>query len=113
MTPKVNLNATANEILTFKTAAGFLKAGTLFEVFISSDFSGDPTTSTWSPLSATIATAPASGYSSFTSSGNVSLNSFSGDIVIGFKYTGADPSGTTSDLTTTYEVDNVLIKGTP
>ncbi|MFN8238177.1 MAG: DUF5689 domain-containing protein [Chitinophagales bacterium] len=112
VTPKVNLNSTTNEILTFKTAAGFLKAGTLFEVFISNDFSGDPTTATWTPLSATIATAPASGYSSFTSSGNVSLSSFSGDVVIGFKYTGADPSGTASDLTTTYEVDNVFIKGT-
>jgi hypothetical protein len=51
-----------------------------------------------------------SGYSSFVSSGQVDLSAFNGNtIYIAWVYKGADPTGSASDKTTTWEVDNVIV----
>lgn len=112
VSPSINLDASTNEILSFRSAAGFYRSGTNFEVFISTNYSGDPTTATWAPLSAiipSINTTPPSGntFTPFTSSGPVDISGYSGSVHIGFKYTGSG----TGNQTTTFEIDDVKVTG--
>ncbi|MBL0357062.1 MAG: choice-of-anchor J domain-containing protein [Chitinophagaceae bacterium] len=111
ITPVLNMNTTTNEKLTFGTIDGFNNGATL-KVYYSTDYTGgaDPTTSTWTQLTATIASGTTTGYApAFVGSGNVSLGSITGPAVyIAFVYEGGySPSA----KTTTYQIDNVLVVG--
>jgi hypothetical protein len=117
VTKGVNLNATANEILTFETKAGFANGATL-KVLVSTNYTGtgNPWAAgvTWTDItsSATLSPGQASGYpTNFTASGNINLNAYTGTIYVAFKYEGADPTGTATDRTTTWQIDNVKIVG--
>jgi hypothetical protein len=117
VTKGVNLNATANEILTFETKAGFANGATL-KVLVSTNYTGtgNPWAAgvTWTDItsSATLSPGQASGYpTNFTASGNINLNAYTGTIYVAFKYEGADPTGTATDKTTTWQLDNVKIVG--
>ncbi len=108
ITPSINLTGTTAPNLTFTTAAGYLVGATTFKVMISTNYTGNntPSTATWTQLPATIATPPATGYSSFIGSGTVNLSAYIGQTVyIAFKYDGGDPS-----KTATYEVDDIKVK---
>ena len=107
ISPAVNLTGAVTPKLTFTTAGGFNVGATTFKVFVSTDYTGSatPSTATWTQLPATIATAPATGFGSFVSSGTVSLAAYNGQTVyIGFRYDGGDPG-----KTTTYELDDVKV----
>jgi hypothetical protein len=111
ITPQIDLSVATNPFITFESADGYDKGATL-ELFVSSDYteSATPWTSTWTKHTFTLPPSSTSGYSPFVSSGKVDLSSYNGKtIFIAWVYTGADPAGTTSDKTTTWEVDNVLI----
>ncbi|MFZ1529109.1 MAG: DUF5689 domain-containing protein [Ferruginibacter sp.] len=115
VTKPVNLGTFATKILTFQTIAGFHN-GAALKVLVSSNYTGtgNPWAAgvTWTDITsqATLSPGLTSGYpSSFTNSGNVSLNAFSGTVYIAFKYEGQDPSGTASDKTTTWQVDNITV----
>lgn len=115
VTPGINLGSFATKWFNFETLAGYTNGATL-KVLVSTNYTGtgNPWAATWTDLTAQAAFSPGltNGYAaSFTQSGNISLNSYSGTIYIAFKYEGADPSGTASDKTTTWEVDNVKVSG--
>ena len=117
VTSGINLGTYPTKTLTFGTSGGYANGATL-KVLVSSNYTGtgNPWAAgvTWTDLtsSATLATIPASGYASgFTPSGNISLNSYSGTVYVAFKYEGADPAGTASDKTTTWQIDNILVTG--
>lgn len=109
----ISLAGTTAPKLSFTTSAGFISAlSPQFRVYISTTYPGSGTPSTFftAQLPATIATPPASGFSSFISSGILNLSAYAGQtIYIGFRYDGNDPVGTTSDATATYEVDDVKV----
>jgi hypothetical protein len=107
ISPAIPLPAGTSPKFSFTSSAGFLLGVTNFRVFISTNYNGSstPSTATWTQLPATIATAPASGFSPFTPSGLQNLSAYAGQTVyIGFRYDGGDPG-----KTTTYEVDDVKI----
>ncbi|MEP7165695.1 MAG: DUF5689 domain-containing protein [Ferruginibacter sp.] len=107
ITPSINLTGATAPKLTFTSAAGYAVGATGFKVLISSNYAGSntPSTSTWTQLPATIAAAPASGYSSFISSGTINLSAYIGQTVyIAFQYDGGDPT-----KTTTFEIDDVKV----
>ncbi len=107
ISPAVNLTGATAPKLTFTSAAGFAVGTTSFKVYISTNYNGSntPSTSTWTELPATFATAPASGFSSFVNSGTINLSAYIGqNVFIAFKYQGGDPSGTT-----TWEVDDIRV----
>lgn len=117
VTKGINLGTFATKTLTFSTIAGFHN-GAALKVLVSSNYTGTgnpwAATVTWTDITslATLSPGLPSGYpSSFTQSGNVSLNSYSGTVYIAFKYEGGDPSGTASDKTTTWQVDNIKVTG--
>ncbi len=105
ITPEMNLSNVPDAVLTFRSLAGFHNGATL-EVLYSTDFSGDPTSATWTKLNPTISqnTGPFAG-ASWESSGLVSLPT-AGKVHVAFKYVGSDPSATT-----TYEIDDVTVSG--
>lgn len=112
VTKGINLGSYATKILKFDTKAGFANGATL-KVFVSTNYSGTGNpwggSATWTDITsqATLSPGLSSGYpTDFTSSGNISLNSYSGTIYIAFKYEGTDPA-----TTTTWQLDNILVVG--
>ncbi len=99
----VDMSKVTNKTLTFDTQVnGYGSRTSTFEVYVMT--AADPSTSTNTKLTATIATAPASGYSSWVNSGSIDLSSFTGVIYIGFRYAA------TSDANyATWCVDNVKL----
>ena len=113
ISPAINLAGTTTPKLAFYTSAGFISALTpQFRVYISTTYPGSGTPSTYftTQLSASIAVPPASGFSSFLYSGLINLSAYAGQtIYIAYRYDGNDPSGTGSDATATYEVDDIAV----
>ena len=113
--------------LSFKTLQGFYlttaPGGTPvpadLKVLISTNYTG--TGNPWAPgvvwtdLTSQALLSPGSTTSSFpssfTSSGNINLNAYSGTVYVAFRYEGADLAGTASDKTSAWEVDDIKITG--
>ncbi len=126
VTPGVPLSGTT-KTLTFKTIQGFILTTTpggtpvqaALKVLVSTNYTGtgNPWAAgvVWTDLTSQAVLSPGSTTSSFpsgfTNSGNINLNSYTGTIYVAFRYEGADPSGTTSDKTSAWEVDDIKITG--
>jgi len=109
ITPALDLTGYSEVIFSFKSKDGY-NNGDPLEVFISTDYtgSGDPNGCSWIKLNPTLSTGNSEGYATnWTASGDLYLNDYTGNTVyIAFKYTGGDPS-----LTTTMQIDDVLVEG--
>jgi len=106
VTPGIELMSSLSiATLNFSTVDGY-NNGDVLKVYVSTDFSGDVETATWIELDANISTGHPSSYAStFTASGDVDLSTYIGQTVyIGYQY-----AGSSSGVTTTYEVDNVSV----
>jgi len=114
ITPKINMDNSQNEVLSFKSAAEFVtNSGNKLEVFISNDFNGTNVLgATWIPINANIAglstnlpSGSADGVLNINS-GQVDLSAYTGDIYIAFKATG---SSTNTNLDGSLRVDDIKI----
>ncbi|MBK6380323.1 MAG: choice-of-anchor J domain-containing protein [Chitinophagaceae bacterium] len=126
VTPGIALTG-ATKTLTFKTIQGFILTTTPggtpvqadLKVLVSTNYTGtgNPWAAgvVWTDLTSQATLSPGSTTStfpsSFTNSGNINLNSYTGTIYIAFRYEGADPAGTTSDKTSAWEVDEIKVTG--
>lgn len=126
VTPGIALSGT-NKTLTFKTMQGFILTSTPggtnveagLKVLISTNYTGtgNPWAAgvTWTDITAQATLSPGSTTSSFpssfTNSGNINLNAYTGTIYVAFRYEGADPSGTANDKTSAWEVDEIKVTG--
>ena len=126
VTKAVALTGTT-KTLTFRTLQGFIltttPGGTNVEaglkVLVSTNYTGtgNPWAAgvVWNDLTSQAILSPGSTTSSFpssfTNSGNISLNAYTGTIYVAFRYEGADPAGTASDKTSAWEVDDVKVTG--
>jgi hypothetical protein len=100
------ISVDSGDVLNFDTAKAYWKHDAL-SVWISTDFNGvDVTGATWEPLNARLAINSDPNHA-WINSGDIDLSAYAGqNVYIAFKYVGGDnPSGTT-----TYRVDNVVIK---
>lgn len=85
ISPAVDMSKVSDKTLSFETQVnGYGSTTTQFEVYVLD--SADPSTAGKTKLNPTIATAPASGYSSWVKSGSLDLSSFSGVIYVAFRY---------------------------
>ncbi|WP_264559975.1 DUF5689 domain-containing protein [Flavobacterium sp. N2270] len=103
ISPSIDLSSVSSATLTFQTASKF--AGNVLEAKISTNYSGsgNPTSATWTNLTATYDTN--TGSYIWTNSGNIDLSAYTGgSVYIGFKYT------CTASAASTWEVDNVKIQ---
>ena len=111
ISPVLDLTRSEKPFVSFDSADGYDNGATL-ELYISTNYNGSstPWTSNWTKLSFTLPASNTSGYSQFVTSGQVDLSSWKGGpVYLAWVYKGADPSGTASDKTTTWEVDNVQV----
>lgn len=109
ITPAVNLDGTTAEQLTFKNNAGFYN-GAALSIYVSTDFTGnaaDIDNATWMLVNANLATGPSSGYgTTFVNSGVINLSCLEGDVYVAFNYVGSG-----SGITSTFQIDDVIITG--
>ena len=102
VSPSFSLDTATTPILTFKNASD--GNGADIEILISTDYDGtsDPTTATWTNLTATLS----AGSLAWTLSGDIDLSAYKqqNNVYIGFKYTGTSTDGKM------WQVDDILIK---
>jgi Family of unknown function (DUF5689)/Domain of unknown function (DUF5017) len=126
VTPGIALSGTT-KTLTFKTIQGFILTSTpggtnveaALKVLISTNYTGtgNPWAAgvNWTDITSQATLSPGSTTSSFpssfTNSGNINLNAYTGTIYVAFRYEGADPSGTANDKTSAWEVDEIKVTG--
>jgi hypothetical protein len=108
VSPQVNLSTISPRYLTFKTQFSQWRDGTTLEVYIASNYDGqNPAAATWTKLNDAYIVQQADGFGVWMSSGIVNLQSFSGNVHFGFKYTGG---GTTNQFTF-FRVDDFQVFG--
>ena len=97
---EISLEGYTSGYFTFDTWRNYTGT-TPLSVFVTTDYTGNPGTTVWTPYTPTLAQG-----GTFTKSGEQSLNNFMGKkIRIAFKYT--NPS---SSAAYAYEIDNVIVK---
>ncbi|HET8885757.1 MAG TPA: DUF5689 domain-containing protein [Salinimicrobium sp.] len=105
ITPEIFMNELANEELSFNISSSF-DNGTILSVYVTDNFSGNPNTTDWTQLNATVPIGPSGAAMENFLNSKTDISCLEGSIRIGFKYHGSDP-----DRTTTYNIDNVRITG--
>ena len=91
ITPALNVKDAASKVLSFRTQVnGYSSTTSIFEVYVMT--TNDPATSTSTKLNPTIATAPASGYSSWAESGSLDLSSYGDVVYVGFRFYATEDS---------------------
>lgn len=109
ISPTINLSGVKEAVLSFRTWTNFIDDALAnpLEVLISADYigSGNPTTSTWIPLTASLAPANTR---TWTSSGDISLATYNKTIYIAFRYLS---SGKKNNASSSWEVDTFIITG--
>ncbi|WP_103069102.1 DUF5689 domain-containing protein [Aquimarina sediminis] len=105
VTPDIDLNSSTHEILNFDLQAGY-DNGNILEVFITNNFSGNPTTTSWEKLDVSIPRGPLNAFGNIIPAGPIGISCLEGVVRIGFRYIGGDPRATTR-----YHIDNIKITG--
>ena len=105
VTPGIDLDDSVDEVLSFDILSSYDK-GLILEVYITQDFTGDPRTTEWTELDASIPLGPSSSNSSIFKTSNIDISCLEGEVWVAFRYLGSS-----FDKTTTYDLDNVRITG--
>ncbi len=109
ITPAVDLEQTTSEALRFAYKAAYYN-GQALSVWVSTDYDGSNTAeginnANWTNLNVDLPDYATSGYpSTFSQSPILDLSSYSGQIYIAFRY-----QGSSSGVSTTYQIDNIII----
>lgn len=109
ITPAINFDSLDAEILTFRSKTGYNTGNMLLRVFWKSgDFDAENIDiADWTELNPTLDSFRGDGYGEFTESGELDLSMVEGTGYIAFYYHNTDGS------TTTWQIDDVTITGTP
>jgi len=106
ISPIIDMDASFDEILTFDTRATF-EEGSLLTCWFSRDFKNNIKDASWEQLDVEISIGSGDGSNElFKNSGIIELDCLEGNIRLAFRYLGSDPG-----LSTTYDLDNILILG--
>ncbi len=97
------INTAAAGTLSFETAKAFYRHDGL-TVWVTTNYTNDPGNTSWTQINAKVA-GNADADNAFIPSGNIDLKSYGANVRIGFKYVGTQAANTT-----TYRVDNVVVK---
>ncbi len=95
ISPAVDMSQVTTKTLTFDNQVNaYGSTTTVFSVYVLN--SADPATATVkTQLNPTLATAPASGFSDWTASGDLDLSAYTGEIYIGFRYEAPEAASAT------------------
>ncbi|UZO81815.1 DUF5689 domain-containing protein [Aquimarina sp. ERC-38] len=103
VTPEINLEGTTNAYIILDIQASF-DNGNILTPYITTQFTGDITTTQWTLLDAVIPDGNPEGFGTFESVGPISISCLTGKIQIAFVYKGSDP-----EATTRYHIDNLKV----
>lgn len=110
ITSGINLDNSTNEFLRFGYKTGFAN-GIALTVWYSTNYDGSGTAAainaaTWTQFNVPLNVQDTSYASNFYSSGNIDLSGITGTVYVAFRYVGSS-----TGITTTYQVDNIEIYG--
>jgi len=105
ITPQIDLSASVEEDLKLNIQTNF-DNGNILTIFITDNFTGDPTTTEWTQLDLEVPSGPGSGFGSFTQVGPTNISCAGETVWVGFRYISTDP-----DATTRYHIDDLEITG--
>jgi hypothetical protein len=101
VSPAVNISSMANPMLHFESDVRY--SGDPLQVYVTTNYTGDVTTTSWTPLAATLDTDDMNW--GFVPSGNISLLPYiSSNLRVAFKYMGSNTDGST------WELDDIKIE---
>ncbi|MDA3865343.1 MAG: endonuclease [Salinivirgaceae bacterium] len=107
ISPEINLDAYSNEVFSFESWTKY--NDTYYppiELLYTTNYTGDPSTTTWQTLSPTWA---AENSEIWTASGDVSLSGISGaSVYLAFRYTSSGTGGGSSSI---WDIDNIFLTG--
>ena len=106
ISPEIDLSGLKEAYFSFDTRATF-EEGSVLTVWFSTDFIDDINESSWHQLRGDISIGSRDGSNAvFLNSGAIPIGCIQEKIHVGFRYLGADPG-----VSTTYDLDNVLVLG--
>lgn len=105
ITPAINLNKSAREVLSFDIRASFDNA-TILRVFITNSYTGNPLTTSWTLLDANIPVGPSNQNAVEFTRSHIDISCLDGVVHVAFQYLGA-----AFEKSTTYDIDNVRVTG--
>ncbi|HEX8576123.1 MAG TPA: choice-of-anchor J domain-containing protein [Flavobacterium sp.] len=107
ISPPVDMDLHEGEKLIFQSAQNFLRSrDNTLELLVSTDFDGTNVTAASWELIPVITPTPDTERYLFIGSGIIDLSSYTGTLYFAFKVRG---SGTNSNLTGTYQIDNIRL----
>lgn len=99
----ISLQGLSSATVSFDTDVR--RDGNPLEVFVTENYTGDPATTVWTPLSALL-DPDASAFNTWTNSGDINLDPYvNKNISIAFKYTS------TTSAAATWQIDNIRVLG--
>jgi hypothetical protein len=105
ISPQIDLSASVEEDLKVNIQSNF-DNGQILTIFITDNYTGDPTTTEWTQLDLNVPSGPSSGFGSFTPVGPTNISCAGETVWVGFRYISTDP-----DATTRYHIDDLEITG--
>ncbi|WP_373057372.1 DUF5689 domain-containing protein [Zunongwangia sp. H14] len=105
VTPGIELDSTRGEVFSADVMASFDNA-TILNMYVTTNFTGNPLTTDWQLLEANIPVGPSSQNAIAYTNTKIDISCLEGTVHFGFHYLGGIP-----DKTTTYDVDNLRVTG--
>lgn len=103
ITPPIDISKTAGEVLSFDLRASFDNA-TILRVYVTSNYTGNPLTTSWKLVEAKIPIGPTNQNSVNFTRSHIDISCLEGSIHVAFRYLGS-----AGEKTTTYDIDNVRV----
>ena len=106
ISPEISLDNSTAETFSFKYKNRF--AGPMIELYYTTNYTGNPSTTTWTAIAlpSLVANNTTTISASFTAYTGIDISSLSGNVNFAFKYYG------TSTLTKEWQIDDIEIQGT-
>jgi hypothetical protein len=105
VSPEIDLSGSIEEDLSLNIQTNF-DNGNILTIFITDNYTGDPSTTEWTQLGLNVPSGPGSGFGDFESVGPTNISCAGNNVRIGFRYISSDPGPTTR-----YHIDDVVITG--
>ncbi len=105
VTPPIDISKVTDPVLSIDLRASFDNA-TILRVYATTNFTGNPLTTEWELLDATIPIGPSNQNAITFTRSHIDISCLSGTVHFGFRYLGA-----AGEKSTTYDLDNVRVTG--
>lgn len=103
ISPEIDMSSTTEEDLNLRIQTNH-NNGVILSIYITSNYTGDPSTTEWELLDLEVPDGPSNGFGDYQAVGPTNISCAGSNVRIGFKYEGSDP-----DATTRYHIDDFKV----